>query len=138
MNYLITTGRLTKDAKLAFTAKGDPVLNFTVATDVGWGDSKHALFIDCALWGRRAESLDAYLKKGGQVTVRGEADLRQWEHEGKHGANITCKVDDVALQGDKRDTGETANPSDSGFRDKTTSAGYGTSNGFDDDSEIPF
>ena len=135
MNYLITTGRLTKDAKLAFTAKGDPVLNFTVATDVGWGDSKHAVFIDCALWGRRAESLDAYLKKGGQVTVRGEADLKI---DPEYPAKITLKVDDVALQGDKRDTGETANPSDSGFRNKPTVAAYGTSNGFDDDSEIPF
>ena len=135
MNYLITTGRLTKDAKLAFTANGDPVLNFTVATDRGWGDNKHTLFIDCALWGKRAQSLDAYLKKGGQVTVRGECDLKL---DSEYPAKITLKVDDVALQGSKPEPETASNPSDSGFRNKSTATAYGTSNGFEDDSEIPF
>ena len=112
MNKLITAGRLVKDGVLRFTGDGKPVLNFTVATDVGFGERKHGVFIECSLWGVRAEKLDAYMKKGQHVTVEGEADLRLWESGDKNGASITCNVADVALQGSKVD----AAPKAEGFR----------------------
>ena len=130
MNLLITTGRLTKDSILRFTASGTPVLNFTVATDVGFGESKHGVFIDCSLFGKRAESLDPYLLKGSQVTVQGEADLRLWESGEKHGANITCNISDVVLQGSKSEADTKEKPQ--GFRKPQNDFG-------DDDLEdVPF
>ena len=134
MNLLITTGRLTKDAVVRFTAKGDSVAGFTVATDIGYGDNKHALFIDCSVWGKRAEALEPYLKKGTAVTVSGEADLREWESNGKHGANITLRVNDVVLQGGGKPADK---PSDSGFRKPIDARNEPTQDDFDA-SQIPF
>jgi len=112
MNVFTCAGRLTEDAILRFTADQTPVCNFTVASDVGFGEKKHALFIRCSLWGKRGESLSKHLTKGTPVTVSGEADLRTWDSNGKTGTDLTMRVNDVALQGSKPQS------SQSGFRDK--------------------
>ena len=133
MLSIIVAGRLTKDAVLRFTADSKPVLNFTVATDVGFGDRKHGVFIDCSLWGKRAEALDPYLKKGKQVTCIGGGDLRTWESNGKSGSNITCNIQEVTMQGGGEAPNDTSSPQ--GFRDKPAPQAQDT--GFDDD-DIPF
>lgn len=132
MFQIIATGRLTRDATVNFTADGKPVLNFAVATDVGFGDKKHPVYLGCSLWGKRAESLDPYLKKGTSVTISGTGDLRTWEKGDKHGAEITVNIQDVVLQGGKAEPSESPQQ---GFRDKPAPKSGG--GGFDDD-DIPF
>jgi single-strand DNA-binding protein len=99
MNQFTFTGRLTKDCSIN-NAGNTKVINFTTAVDVGYGDKKHALFIDCARFSDNIKVAE-YLVKGQQVAVSGEADLRTWESNGKHGANITCRVNNVELIGGK-------------------------------------
>ena len=113
MIILTAAGRLTKDAVLRYTTSGTAIAGFTVATDVGFGDKKHAVFIGCSLFGKRAEALAEYLLKGSSVTVSGNADLRLWESNGKHGAEITLNVQEVALQGGRSgDSGATQGQQD--------------------------
>ena len=114
MIKLTFTGRLGKDAELRFTASGAAVLGFTVASDAGWGDKKHTNWIDCSVWGKRAESLAPYLIKGLSVTISGDADLREWEaKDGSVGKTLSCNVDAVEMHGG----GEKAEPKAQGFRD---------------------
>jgi single-strand DNA-binding protein len=101
MNVFTVAGRVVADAEQRFTASGTAVLGFKVATDVGFGDKKHALFISCSLWGKRGESLAPYITKGSPITVSGEADLREWESNGKSGTSLELNVNEVALQGGK-------------------------------------
>ena len=120
MNVLMIAGRLTGDGELKFLVDGKPVLNFSVATDVGWGEKKHPLFVRCALWGKRAESLDPYIKKGSPITVSGECDMRSWESNGKSGTSLELNVSEIELQGSK--SGNQSAPEPAGgqgsFRDK--------------------
>lgn len=134
-------GRLTKDAVLRFTADGTPVLGFTVATDVGFGEKRHGVFINCSLWGKRAESLAPYLKKASVVTVVGEGDLRKWDTQQSTGSEITCKVFEIALQGgngqgESQQEQQQTRPSDQGFRKPAAQAPVNHSDFEDDD--IPF
>jgi single-strand DNA-binding protein len=101
MNVFTAVGRVTADAEQRYTAGGDAVLGFTVASDVGYGDKKHALFIKCSMWGKRGEALAPHVTKGTPVTVSGELDLRTWEKDGKAGTSLELKVAEVALQGGK-------------------------------------
>jgi single-strand DNA-binding protein len=128
MNVFIVPGRLTKDAVLRFTSDGTPVLGFDVANDVGYGEKKHTLYVRCSLWGKRAESLDPYMKKGTAVTVSGEADLKEWSSGDKSGTNLELRVSDVALQGGKP---EQTQKKTSGFRNKPAD-----NDGFDDDVDF--
>ena len=122
MIYGTVAGRIVRDAELRFLADGTPVLGFTVASDVGYGEKKHAVFVKCSMWGKRGESVASYVTKGSPVTVIGGMDLREWESNGKSGKDLELKVAELVLQGGRQsgsqDGGAPAapKPSDSGFR----------------------
>lgn len=100
MNVFSFTGNLGKDCRTG-TAGSASVCNFNVAVKSGYGDREQTLWVDCALWGKRAESgLVKYLTKGQQVAVSGELGTR--EHEGK--TYLTLNVNEVSLVGSKSDS----------------------------------
>jgi single-strand DNA-binding protein len=99
MNVFTFTGNLGKDCRTG-NAGGTAVCNFAVAVKSGYGDKEQTIWVDCALWGKQAESrLPEYLTKGQQVAVSGELGTR--EHEGK--TYMTCRVASISLVGGKRD-----------------------------------
>lgn len=101
MKNITLAGRLTKDAETR-DAGSDRVTGFSVAVDDRSGKEKTTLFFDCSMWGKRGESLAQYLTKGSSVTVSGDLGTR--EHNGK--TYLTCRVNDVTLQGGKPQSGE--------------------------------
>lgn len=99
MNAWAIAGNVGKDAVLRHTANGDPVLGFSVAVSERKGNENVTLWVDCALWGKRAQSLEEYVKKGQKVAVSGRAGVRM--HDGK--AYMTLNVAELTLQGSKQD-----------------------------------
>lgn len=110
MLQITAAGRVGRDAELRTTQSGTQVLGFTVAADVGFGDKKHAVWLECSVWGDRAAKLAPHIRKGTSLTVIGEADLRTWESNGKSGSSITCRVSELALQGGKNEGQRQAEP----------------------------
>ena len=126
MNNFCATGNLGQDCRLS-QAGNTSVCNFSVAVKSGYGDREQTLWIDCALWGKKAEGrLPDYLKKGQQVAVSGELSTR--EHEGKTYLQLRCN--DVDLIG-KRDEGSSSAPAPQ--QQKTAPQSFG-----DMSDEIPF
>lgn len=97
MINLSVIGHLTKDAE-ARNAGGKNVINFTVATSVGYADKKTTIYVDCAQWTEKTGVLP-YLKKGTQVYVEGEPSLRSWESNGKSGTSLQLRVGQLELLG---------------------------------------
>ena len=122
MNCISVSGNLTRDGDLKYLNNGDAVLNFSIADSQG--KDKAAIFWNCQLFGKRAESLSQYLKKGQAVTVSGSVTEREWtDKDGNTKKAMNVRVNEVALQGGRRE--EEAKPK--------------RSNDFDDDSDqIPF
>jgi single-strand DNA-binding protein len=103
MNTLIIAGTLTRDAEVKYLPNGDPIANFSVADNQG-GRDKQAIFWNCGLYGKRAESLAQYLTKGQAVTVTGSVSEREWsDKEGNKRKSMDVRVNDVALQGGRKD-----------------------------------
>lgn len=132
MNVFTFTGNLGKDCRVG-NAGGTAVCNFSVAVKSGYGDKAKTHWIDCALWGKQAESkLVDYLVKGQAVAVSGELDTR--EHEGK--TYRTCRVNIVDLVGGKSEGSQQQAPR----QQQAPAQGAPTQGGndafFDDD--IPF
>ena len=103
MQQIIIAGNIGKDAEVRRLQSGDPVANFSVAVDNGKdssGQRRESTWYDCALWGKRGESLAPYLLKGGKVTVTGRPTVRV--HDGK--AYLGVNVDQITLQGGKQDS----------------------------------
>jgi len=84
----IITGNLTRDPELRTTPNGASVCSFSVAVNRVYKDSngeqkEDVSFIDCSAWGRLAEIINQYAKKGSGVLVSGRLDQRSFE--GKDG-----------------------------------------------------
>ena len=64
--------RIGKDAEVRYSPNGDAIANLSLAFTYGkkGTDGKRPTqWVDATLWGKRAESLAPYLKKGGQIVV---------------------------------------------------------------------
>jgi len=104
MNLLAATGRLGQDAKLSYTANQDAICNFSLSLTAGYGDKATTTWLNCNLWGKRAEILAPMLLKGTQIGVTGEISLRPYKaKDGTEKSSLECRVGDVTLLGGKSD-----------------------------------
>ncbi|MBQ6622017.1 MAG: single-stranded DNA-binding protein [Mogibacterium sp.] len=73
MNSVILVGRLARDPELRYTPNNTPVTHFTLAIDrpAQQGQERQADFIRITVFGRQAETVERYLKKGRQAAVQG-------------------------------------------------------------------
>jgi single-strand DNA-binding protein len=102
MNVISATGRLAADAEIKYTPSGTAICNFTVASDVGFGDKKSTNWFKCAIFGKRAEGVGPHLKKGQEVTVFGSLTLREYTNrDGIKAVSPDVDVSEIALMGGK-------------------------------------
>lgn len=77
--------------------------NFSIADQQG--KDKEPIWWNCALFGKRAESLSPYLAKGQAVTISGTVYTNAYKDKnGIDRIGYNVRVNDVALQGQKRDS----------------------------------
>lgn len=131
MNSITVAGQLGKDAEVRFLPNGDAVAGFSVADSQG--KDKDAIWWNCQLFGKRAESLSQYLTKGQAVTVSGTVSQRKYtDKNGQERTSMDVRVNDVALQGGKR---EAAPQVTQAPRQAPARSNAGD---FEDTSDIPF
>src|ERR1700756_3628350 len=83
-NKVILIGNLTRDPELRYTPKGMAIAKLGLAVNRTWrseaGEQKEEVtFIDVDSFGRQAETLAQYLKKGSPLMVEGRLKLDQWD-----------------------------------------------------------
>jgi single-strand DNA-binding protein len=109
MNSLTIAGSLGKDSETSYLPNGDAVCNFSVADSMG--KDKGTIWWNCQLFGKRAESLAQYLTKGQAVSVVGTITEREWnDKEGNKRKSMNVRVNDVALQGGRKEQEERPAP----------------------------
>jgi len=87
-NKVILVGNLTRDPQMSFLPSQTPVVELGLAVNRRWrskeGEQREeTCFIDCRAYGRQAETLNQYVKKGNPILVEGRLQLDTWE--GKDG-----------------------------------------------------
>lgn len=80
MNIVAFTGRTTKDVEIRYTKSSNPMAigRFSLAVDDGFGDQKKTYFFNFTAFGKTAESLEKYVKKGTKIVATGKATQNQW------------------------------------------------------------
>jgi single-strand DNA-binding protein len=83
-NKVILAGNLTRDPELRYTPKGTAVARITLAVNRVFGGEdgqkkEEVSFIDVEVWGRQAEVIGQYMKKGRPLLVEGRLKLDSWE-----------------------------------------------------------
>lgn len=81
MNKAIFTGRLTRDPEVRYSngANGQmAIANFSLAVDSGFGQNKKANFFNMVAFGKVAETVEKYLRKGTKILAECEANQNQY------------------------------------------------------------
>lgn len=107
LNTVTIMGRLTRDPELKTLPSEMQVVNFNIAHNVA---KEKSIFIDCVAFGRNAEFITKYFKKGGQIILSGSLDIDSYtDKEGKDARKTKIKVSQVFFPGSgkKRETEET-------------------------------
>lgn len=104
VNKVLLLGNLGRDAELRYTPGGSAVATLNMATTETWNDKggqrqEKTEWHRVVLWGKTAESLAEYLKKGKQIYVEGRIQTRQWEKDGEKKYTTEIRGDRVVLLG---------------------------------------
>ena len=86
MNLVVLNGRLVRDPELKFGQSGKAYSRFSIAVDRPFQtstDSQTADFINCVAFGKTAEFIGEYFRKGRKILLKGSLQMNQYESEGK-------------------------------------------------------
>lgn len=151
MNLVVLNGRLTRDPELKFGQSGKAYSRFSIAVDRPFQssadkNSQTADFINCVAFGKTAEFIGEYFRKGRKILLNGRLQMSQYESEGKKITTYVVIADsvefgEVKASSGSTDAGHSASKSTNNVMEtptfeETSSDDTGTSAEIDD--EFPF
>lgn len=84
------------------TAKGTSVLKFSLAVNESIKNAQgewenYPTFIDCTVWGARADAISPYMIKGQHITIVGRLHQSRWEKDGQKYSRHEINVSDIEI-----------------------------------------
>jgi single-strand DNA-binding protein len=144
LNKAFILGNLTRDPELKQTPSGQAVCSFGVATNRFYNDQmgqrqQQTEFHNIVAWGRQAEIISQYLKKGNLILVEGRLQTRSWQdQQGAKHWRTEIVADRIQLgprpQGGGSDGGWRGNQEQDGYGNASAPSG---SNAHSADSKNP-
>lgn len=110
LNLCVFIGRLGKDPEVRYLSNGDAACSTSIAVGKKWkdkasGETKEVTtWVPCQFYGKSAELLGQYAKKGSQIRVNGEFSVRKYQDQsGTERYATEIKVQDFQLLGARPD-----------------------------------
>jgi len=145
-NKVILLGNMTRDPQLSYTPNQTAVVDFGLATNRKWrgqdGNQRdETCFVDCRMFGKRAEVINKYCSKGNPLFVEGRLTFDSWQaQDGSKRSKLRVTVENFEFIGTgQRSAGGSSQGADEGASyDQTQSNNAaGPPVGMSDD-DIPF
>lgn len=132
-------GNITREPELRSTQSGSCILTFGLAVNERrknnqtgeWEDAP--LFVDCVMFGTRAEKVSQFINKGSKIAVDGKLRYSSWEKDGQKRSKIDVVVNEVEFMSQKQVGGY----SDRHSQARQEQAEYVQATYFDDD-DLPW
>ena len=136
LNKAFIIGNLTRDPELKALPSGIKVCSFSVATNRVWKDKNGAKqeaadYHNIVVFGRQAETVAQYMKKGSQVMVEGRMQTRSWDDQASGTKKYRTEVIADRVQFGSNGAGKT-----NGSYDQSSSAKVSSSQGETNDNEL--
>ena len=147
VNRVILVGNLGRDAEVRFTPGGAAVSTLSLATTEVWNDKssgqrqERTEWHRVVLWGKQAETLNDYLKKGKQIYVEGRLQTRKWQdRDGNDKYTTEIRSDRIVLLGGRGGAGGGGGTDGGDYGSRASSPGGGPSPGPPEltEDDIPF
>ena len=139
VNKVILIGRLGRDPELKYTPNGQPVANFSLATDRSWTGqdgqkNRVTTWHNIVAWGKQAEIIKEYMTKGKEIFIEGRIDNRSYEDkEGNKKYVSEVVVEGFQFLGSRGDSG-----ADSQAPETSNNQAPAANTGTGDDDDLPF
>ena len=83
-NKVLLIGNLTRDPQMSFLPSQTPVVEFGLAVNRKWSGQdgsqrEETCFVDCRMFGKRAEVVNKYFKRGDPIFIEGRLQFDQWQ-----------------------------------------------------------
>lgn len=132
MNKAELIGRVTKEIELKKTQSGKSVASFALAVDRR-NKENEADFINCVVWGRTAEVLAQYVKKGNRIGLTGRIQTRFYDRDGQRVYITEVVVEEIEFLENKASSEAQKQPQSVDSAPDDNSYDYGIS-----DDDLPF
>lgn len=113
LNRVMLMGNLTRDPELRYTPSNTPVAQVGLAINRRWRNQQtnewqeETTFVDCEAWGKQAETINQYLRKGRPVYIEGRLKLDQWQDkEGNNRSKIKVVIESFQFIDSQRSGGQ--------------------------------
>ena len=114
LNTVILQGRLTADPEIRYTKDNKAVMSFRLAVQ---RDGEGTDFISCSAWGKTAEFIGQYLRKGMMMLFSGKMRSRDWTDKDGKKHNTQEPVADHVWFGEAKKREPEGTQDDGAFRD---------------------
>jgi single-strand DNA-binding protein len=118
-NKCLLAGNLTRDPELRYSTKGTAMTRFGLAINESWKDeqgTRHekAVFVDVDAFGKTAELIGQYFRKGRPILIEGRLNLQQWDDKttGQKRTKLSVTLESFQFLDSKR--GEPGAPASEG------------------------
>lgn len=106
LNKVLQIGNLTRDPEVRYTPKGMAVCDISLAINSkrkteGGEIKEEVTFVDCTAWGKTAELLGRYCKKGSSLFIEGRLTTESWEDKqtGQKRSKMKVVIDQMQFLG---------------------------------------
>jgi len=141
LNKVMLMGNMTRDPQLSYLPSQTPVVEFGLATTRRYKkqdgtQGEETCFVDCQMFGKRAEVINQYFKKGEPIFVEGRLKFDSWEKDGQKRSKLRVFVENFEFlgRGGGQSSGQQGGYQSGSGAPSAPEAPYG--GGMDDD--IPF
>lgn len=116
LNKAILIGNLTRDPELKAIASGNKVCTFSLATnrvyrDASGNKQEKTEYHNIVVWGKTAENVAQYMKKGSQILVEGRIETRSWDDQGTGTKKYRTEIIADTIQFGSKGTGSSSSQS---------------------------
>lgn len=101
MNIVVQHGRLSRDPEIRYTTDGKAIAKYGIAVK-RYGKKDEADFFECTAFGKAAEFVEKYLKKGSEILISGRLQQDTWtDKNGQKRSSVGIAVDQHEFCGSK-------------------------------------
>lgn len=139
INRVVISGNITRDPVVRRTQGGMAILTISVAVNDRkrnpqtneWED--YTNFVDCTVFGKRAESLADRLSKGMKVAIEGKLRWSQWEKDGQKRSKLEVIIDEIEFMSRNQNQNRSGGYDDYHQDVRRQQADYAQNDLYDDD-----
>ena len=104
LNKVMLMGNMTRDPQLSYLPSQTPVVEFGLAISRRFkkqdgSQGEEVCFVDCQMFGKRAEVVNQYFKKGEPIFVEGRLKFDSWEKDGQKRSKLRVFVENFEFLG---------------------------------------